>query len=145
MSFFVSNVTIMASTQKLKLYFNLISVRDNGHQINRSAPRNHWIRRKGERQRVRLYFFRVMIVYLISNTYFAALTFFCNFRKTVGFGRLLLKFLAVYWRSFVVVIWPLVLIPILTFETEKVYSFILIAIKPHSLLIQYKECVSRYY
>ncbi|CAL1679279.1 unnamed protein product [Lasius platythorax] len=39
--------------------------------------------------------------------------------KNVGFGRLLLKFLAIYWRSFVVIIWPLILIPLLTLESEK--------------------------
>ncbi|XP_072745354.1 protein I'm not dead yet-like [Anoplolepis gracilipes] len=40
-------------------------------------------------------------------------------RGKTGFGKLLLKFLAIYWRSFVVIIWPLILIPILTVETEK--------------------------
>lgn len=40
--------------------------------------------------------------------------------KNVGPCRLLLKFLAIYWRSFIVIIWPLILIPILTIESEKV-------------------------
>ncbi|XP_070169829.1 protein I'm not dead yet-like [Polyergus mexicanus] len=42
-----------------------------------------------------------------------------NRGKTVGFGKLLLKFLAIYWRSFIVIIWPLILIPILTLESDK--------------------------
>ncbi|EZA59528.1 hypothetical protein DMN91_011334 [Ooceraea biroi] len=37
----------------------------------------------------------------------------------VGFCRLLLRFLRVYWQSFVVVLWPLILIPILTIESDK--------------------------
>ncbi|XP_012224853.1 protein I'm not dead yet-like [Linepithema humile] len=39
--------------------------------------------------------------------------------KTPRFGRLLLRFLAIYWRSFVVVLWPLILTPILLVESEK--------------------------
>lgn len=41
-----------------------------------------------------------------------------NTGKNDGFGRLLLKFLTIYWRSFVVVLWPLILIPILILESE---------------------------
>ncbi|XP_036148966.1 protein I'm not dead yet isoform X4 [Monomorium pharaonis] len=42
-----------------------------------------------------------------------------NIGKSNEFKRLLLKFLAIYWRSFVVVLWPIILLPLLITESEK--------------------------
>nr|XP_033327585.1 uncharacterized protein LOC117221069 [Megalopta genalis] len=43
------------------------------------------------------------------------------FRKTTNCGALLLRFLSIYWRSFVIVLWPLVLLPVvLAVNTEEV-------------------------
>ncbi|XP_068985621.1 protein I'm not dead yet [Bombus flavifrons] len=45
-----------------------------------------------------------------------------NRRKTDGFARLLIQFLSIYWRSFVIVLWPLILFPIVMVETTEVIA-----------------------
>ncbi|XP_050597268.1 protein I'm not dead yet [Bombus affinis] len=45
-----------------------------------------------------------------------------NRRKTDGFARLLIQFFFIYWRSFVIVLWPLILIPIVMVETTEVIA-----------------------
>ncbi|XP_076232149.1 protein I'm not dead yet-like isoform X2 [Calliopsis andreniformis] len=41
-------------------------------------------------------------------------------RKTTNFCSLLIQFLSIYWRSFVIVLWPLILLPVLVIETSEV-------------------------
>ncbi|XP_076634695.1 protein I'm not dead yet-like isoform X4 [Colletes latitarsis] len=43
-------------------------------------------------------------------------------RKTTSFGTLLIRFLSIYWRSFVIVLWPLILLPIIIVETTQVIA-----------------------
>lgn len=40
----------------------------------------------------------------------------------LNFAGLLLRFVRIYWKSFVVVLWPLVLLPIVTLDTEEVLA-----------------------
>ncbi|OAD57871.1 Protein I'm not dead yet [Eufriesea mexicana] len=43
-------------------------------------------------------------------------------RKTDVFGRLLIQFISIYWKSLVIILWPLILLPIIIVETTKVVA-----------------------
>ncbi|XP_006559632.1 protein I'm not dead yet isoform X4 [Apis mellifera] len=43
-----------------------------------------------------------------------------NRRKTDNCGKLLIQFLLIYWKSFVIILWPLILLPIFIIETTEV-------------------------
>lgn len=45
-----------------------------------------------------------------------------NRRKTDNCGKLLIQFLLIYWKSFVIILWPLILLPIFIIETTEVRS-----------------------
>ncbi|XP_017787495.1 PREDICTED: uncharacterized protein LOC108570202 [Habropoda laboriosa] len=43
-------------------------------------------------------------------------------RKTDSFGRLLVRFVSIYWRSFVIVLWPVILLPVVLVDTTEVIA-----------------------
>ncbi|XP_046474503.1 protein I'm not dead yet-like [Neodiprion pinetum] len=43
-------------------------------------------------------------------------------RKDVSFGRLLLGFFGMYWRSWIVILWPIILCPILIYQDSTAYK-----------------------
>ncbi|XP_053981918.1 protein I'm not dead yet-like isoform X2 [Hylaeus anthracinus] len=43
-------------------------------------------------------------------------------RKTTSFPILLARFLSIYWKSILIVIWPLILLPVIVFETTEVIA-----------------------
>ncbi|CAK9803413.1 Protein I'm not dead yet [Anthophora quadrimaculata] len=43
-------------------------------------------------------------------------------RKTDTFGKLLIQFVSIYWRSLVIVLWPVILLPVVLVETTEVIA-----------------------
>lgn len=48
--------------------------------------------------------------------------FYFYFRKKDGCGKLLGRFVCMYWKTLVLIIWPLILLPLIIINNERMYK-----------------------